>query len=304
MSTSPLHADGTVACIGVFDGVHRGHRALLGHARARADDRGLPLVAVTFDPHPLAVVGPAGAPTSLATVAHRSELLLEAGANEVDVLRFDADLAATEPEEFVQRLLVERLAVREVVVGADFRFGRAARGTVATLEEIGAREGFATLAVPLAGAGEQRWSSTLARRLVTDGDMAAAADVLGRPYRLDGVVVHGDHRGRELGFPTANLGWAGDPTIPADGVYAAWVGVQGRQWPAAVSVGTNPQFEGRERRVESFLIDEHGLDLYDLPCTVAFVERLRGQRTFEGIPALIEQMADDVAMARGILAHG
>ncbi len=299
---APDHAAGCVACIGVFDGVHRGHRALVGHARARADARGLPLVIVTFDPHPLTVVaGPDAAPTSLASLGHRIDLLLAAGADEVDVLEFDRDLAATEAEDFVDAMLVDRLAVREVVVGEDFRFGHRARGTVQTLREQGMQHGFTVEPVPLVGAGEHRWSSTLARSLLADGDVLAAADVLGRPYRLDGSVVHGDHRGRELGYPTANLDWQGRPTVPADGVYAGWLTTAEHRYPAAVSVGTNPQFDGHERRVEANVLDRDDLDLYGERIGISFVDRIRGQQVFVDVPALVEQMAADVALARDIL---
>jgi riboflavin kinase/FMN adenylyltransferase len=306
MSTTPARVTGgSVACIGVFDGVHLGHRALLARARSEADVRGLPLVAVTFDPHPMAVVSAQGAPTSLASVAHRVALLAQAGADEVDVLRFDAGMAATDAADFVRSLLVDRLGVRAVVVGEDFRFGHRARGNVATLAELGRRWGFDAVPVPLAGRGEGRWSSTLARRMVVEGDLRGAAAVLGRDYRLDGVVVRGDQRGRDLGFPTANLDWQGDPTIPADGVYAGWLIDDGDRMAAAVSVGTNPQFGGSQRRVEAYAIGRTGLDLYGRDASIEFVERIRGQSTFPGIDDLVEQMTNDVSLASSILGgHG
>jgi riboflavin kinase/FMN adenylyltransferase len=303
---SPVHADlrGCVACIGVFDGVHRGHQSLVGIARHRADALGVPLVAITFEPHPMAVVGPRIAPPSLATVPHRVELLRHAGADAVDVLRFDEVLSAMDPQEFVHRVLVERLHVREIVVGQDFRFGHRAAGTYDTLVAEGERHGFRAIAAPLVGDGLERWSSTAIRALVVEGDVAAAAVALGRPYRLDGVVVHGDHRGRELGYPTANLAWSGTPTVPADGVYAGWLRVlgMGTDLPAAISVGTNPQFDGRERRVEAFVLDRDDLDLYGSEVGVSFVERIRGQQTFASVDALVERMAVDVEEARGLLA--
>lgn len=294
---------GRVACIGVFDGVHRGHRALIGYARLRADALGAPLVAVTFDPHPMSVVRPGSEPPSLATLPHRVELLLEAGADEVDVLRFDAGLAATEPEAFVSDLLVGRLDVSEVVVGEDFRFGHRARGTIDTLRAEGASSGFSVSALPLQGDGAERWSSTMARSLIADGDVAGAAEVLGRDYRLDGTVVHGDHRGRELGYPTANLAWSGSPAVPADGVYAGWVTTRDAVLPAAISVGTNPQFQGRERRVEAYVLDRDDLDLYGQPISVSFVQRIRGQLTFDDVSGLVTRMGQDVAMTRDLLAR-
>jgi riboflavin kinase/FMN adenylyltransferase len=262
----PVHAGlrGCVACIGVFDGVHRGHQSLVDIARHRADALGVPLVAITFDPHPAAVVGPRHAPTSLATVPHRVELLMAAGADAVDVLHFDEAMSAMDPQEFVHRVLVDRLHVREIVVGQDFRFGHRAAGSHETLVTEGERHDFRAIAAPLVGDGSERWSSTGIRALVEQGDVAAAARALGRPYRLDGVVVHGDHRGRELGYPTANLAWSGDPTVPADGVYAGLLQVlgSGPDMPAAISVGTNPQFDGRERRVEAYVLDQDTLELY------------------------------------------
>lgn len=301
----PVHAGlrGCVACIGVFDGVHRGHQSLVDIARHRADALGVPLVAITFDPHPAAVVGPRHAPTSLATVPHRVELLMAAGADAVDVLHFDEAMSAMDPQEFVHRVLVDRLHVREIVVGQDFRFGHRAAGSHETLVHEGERHDFRAIAAPLVGDGSERWSSTGIRALVGQGDVAAAAGALGRPYRLDGVVVHGDHRGRELGYPTANLAWSGDPTVPADGVYAGLLQVldSGPGMPAAISVGTNPQFDGRERRVEAYVLDHDDLDLYGAAVGVSFVERIRGQERFESVAALVERMAVDVEEARRLL---
>jgi riboflavin kinase/FMN adenylyltransferase len=301
----PVHADqrGCVACIGVFDGVHRGHQSLVDIARHRADALGVPLVAITFDPHPAAVVGPRHAPTSLATVPHRIELLRAAGADAVEVLHFDEAMSTMDPQEFVHRVLVDRLHLREIVVGQDFRFGHRASGPYDTLVTEGDRHGFRAIAAPLVGDGTERWSSTAIRTLVVNGDVSAAAAALGRPYRLDGVVVHGDHRGRELGYPTANLGWSGEPTVPADGVYAGWLRVlDGRDdLPTAISVGTNPQFDGQERRVEAYVLDRDDLDLYGAEVGVSFVERIRGQARFDSVDALVERMAVDVHEARRIL---
>jgi len=299
--TADAAARGCVACVGVFDGVHRGHQALIAFARTRADLRGLPLVVVTFDPHPMSIVRPGSEPTVLATLEHRIELLLEAGADEVAVLQFDTELAATEPETFVEELLVGRLGVREVVVGENFRFGHRARGTTQTLRAEGERLGFDVSVLPLVGSGEQRWSSTGTRRLVAAGDVAEAGAALGRHYRLDGVVVHGDHRGRELGFPTANMQWTGSPTIPADGVYAGWLNTSTERFPAAISVGTNPQFDGRERRVEAYVLDRDDLDLYGQSFSIEFADRIRGQETFADLDGLIARMSEDVAAARTLL---
>lgn len=294
-------ADGTVATIGVFDGVHRGHQVLLGRARGQADVRGLPLVAVTFDPHPMAVVGARVAPPSLASVARRVELLQAHGADAVRVLAFDEAMSQLSPDEFIERLLVDELALRDLVIGEDFRFGRGASGTVATLRDAGEEFGFDVTAVPLIGDGTQRWSSTHARELIERGDVVAAASVLGRPYSLEGIIVHGDHRGRELGYPTANLSWPVGATVPADGVYAGWLVVAEQALPAAISVGTNPQFDGLDRRVESYVLDRDDLDLYGLPVEVQFVDRLRGQQAFVDVPTLVGQIGRDVDQARAIL---
>jgi riboflavin kinase / FMN adenylyltransferase len=293
---------GAVLSIGVFDGVHRGHQALLAHARRAASTRALPLVAVTFDPHPMAVVPGREAPESLASLQQRKELLLAAGADAVDVLDFDASMAAMAPEEFVSRELVQRLGAREVVVGEDFRFGHRATGTVDTLRDTGRRWGFDVSAVPLLGDGAERWSSTRIRRSVAEGRVVDAQDDLGRPYALDGVVVHGDHRGRELGYPTANLQWAQRPAIPADGVYAGWLTAHGSRLPCAISVGTNPQFDGRERRVEAYVLDRDDLDLYGQGIRLEFFRRLRGQMTFASVDDLVRQMDADVDLSRQLLA--
>ncbi len=303
---------GSVVTIGVFDGVHRGHQALIAAARDRAAALGLPLIAMTFDPHPLAVIGPRRAPTSLATLAHRRDLLLRAGADTVEVLHFDEATAAMSPSAFVEDVLVGRLAARAVVVGADFRFGHRAAGTLVTLEDEGSRHGFAVEGVPLAGAHGQRWSSTATRALIEAGDVAAAAIALGRPYRIDGEVVHGDHRGRELGFPTANLSAAAiapadaaPTTVPADGVYAGRLVLLDEDarssMPAAISVGTNPTFDGLERRVEAHVLGRDDLDLYGQVVGIEFVARLRGQLRFDGADALVTQMQTDVVDARAAL---
>jgi riboflavin kinase/FMN adenylyltransferase len=297
-----VSARGCVACIGVFDGVHKGHQALLTEARVRAQAKGLPVVAVTFDPHPMSVVRHRSAPTSLAALPRRVQLLHDAGADAVHVLEFDEQMAQMSPEDFVERVLVQDLHVREVVVGEDFRFGHRAEGTVETLRQEGSRLGFDVTAVPLRGDESARWSSTYARGLVQSGEVAQAAEVLGRPYGIDGTVVHGDHRGRDLGFPTANVQWPDDPTLPADGVYAGWLVRRADRWPAAISVGTNPQFNGSVRRIEAYALDRTDLDLYGHRVEVEFVKRIRGQETFADLAAFIERMHADVAVSREILS--
>lgn len=297
----------SVVAVGVFDGVHRGHQAVLAQARAAADKQHLPLVALTFDPHPAAVVRPGTHPGLLSTLRGRAQLLRQAGADSVVALRFDMSTAAMSPGDFVQRVLVDDLHARVVVVGEDFRFGSRAAGSVSTLREIGAGSGFSVEAVPLAGGlGEGRWSSTAVREALHRGDVAAAAAVLGRAPAVEGTVVHGDHRGRTLGYPTANLVIAEHGVVPADGVYAAWLvdDPYGRtaRHPAAVSVGSNPTFDGKERRVEAYVLDRDDLDLYGHEVAVQFRRRLRDTLRFDSVDDLLRQMADDVARTRELLS--
>ena len=299
----------TVVTIGTFDGVHLGHQTLLARAREVADAAGEQVVAVTFDPHPIAVFAPDRAPRLLSDLERRVELLHEGGADEGRVLAFDRAMAAWSPDEFAQRVLVDDLRASHVVVGQNFTYGSKAAGDVVCLAAFGADHGFVTEALELAG-GSEEYSSTLVRRLVESGDVVGAAAVLGRPAEVNGVVARGEQRGRELGFPTANVPVPEAQATPADGVYAAWVldfdgaasGGSPERWPAAVSVGDNPTFEGVSRRVESYVIDRTGLDLYGHRIRVELVERLRGMEAYESLEALVEQMHADVDRARAILA--
>jgi riboflavin kinase/FMN adenylyltransferase len=301
----------TVVVIGNFDGVHRGHRHVVERAREIADQRGLPVVAVTFDPHPMAVLRPDHAPTTLTSIDERAELLGGAGADAVLALPFTLDVAGWSPEEFVDRILVGVLHASGVVVGANFRFGHRAAGDVALLADAGRARDFTTEGIVL-DAGPMVWSSTYVRTCLAAGDVAGAAEALGRPVTVRGVVSRGDERGRQLGFPTANVA-IGDPgerptAAPADGVYAGWLRRldTGERYPAAISVGTNPTFDGhRERRVESHVLDGDNpgdLDLYDVEVEVEFVARLRGMVRFDSVEELVAQMKDDVARTRDLLA--
>ena len=295
----------TVVVIGNFDGVHLGHRRVLARARELADARGLPLVAVTFDPPPMAVLRPEHAPTQLTTIERRGELLGEAGADHVLALPFDSDMASWSPEEFAQRVLVDAVHAAAVVVGANFRFGSKAAGDVVSLQTFGREHGFEAEGIPLDG-GPMVWSSTYVRTCLAAGDVAGAAEALGHPYAVRGVVVRGDRRGRELGFPTANVPTDSLTATPADGVYAGWLTRldTGETHPAAISVGTNPTFDGvRQRRVESYVLDRTDLDLYDVEVEVAFVERLRGMVAFESVEALVDQMQADVERSREVLGR-
>jgi len=294
----------TAVVIGNFDGVHLGHRRVLARARQLADEGDLIVVAVTFDPHPMAVLRPEHAPTMLTTIETRAELLGERGVDAVLALPFDRAMAAWEPLEFCRRVLVETLHAAAVVVGANFRFGARAAGDLATLASAGAGHDFSAVGVILDG-GPMVWSSTYIRTCLASGDVAGAAEALGRPYSVRGVVERGERRGRELGFPTANVSAGGGlVAAPADGVYAGWLRRLDTEetYPAAISVGTNPTFDGvRDRRVESYVLDHTDLDLYDVEIEVSFVERLRAMVAFDSVDALVDQMHDDVRHAREVL---
>jgi len=291
--------------VGNFDGVHLGHRRVLTQAREVADAKGVPVVAVTFDPHPMAVLRPEHAPTTLTSIEDRAALLGDAGVDAVLALPFNREVAGWSPEEFVDRILVDLLHAGAVVVGANFRFGHRAAGDVAMLTAAGAERGFTVVGVPLDG-GPQVWSSTYVRMCLAAGDVTGAAEALGRPVTVRGVVVRGDQRGRELGFPTANVPTGTGTATPADGVYAGWLRRldTGESFPAAISVGTNPTFDGqRDRRVESYVLDRDDLELYDVEVEVSFVDRIRGMVKFDGAEALIETMHDDVRRAHEILGR-
>ncbi|WFB07117.1 bifunctional riboflavin kinase/FAD synthetase [Streptomyces sp. LX-29] len=295
----------SVVTIGSYDGVHRGHQLIIGRAVARARELGLPTVVVTFDPHPSEVVRPGSHPPLLAPHHRRAELMAELGVDAVLVLPFTAEFSQLTPADFVVKVLVDKLHARVVVEGPNFRFGHRAAGTVEFLKELGTTYDYDVEVIDLhergeAGGGEP-FSSTLARRLVAAGDVEGAMEVLGRPHRVEGVVVRGAQRGRELGYPTANVETLPHTAIPADGVYAGWLTAAGEMMPAAISVGTNPQFDGVDRTVEAYAIDRVGLDLYGLHVAVDFLAYLRGQEKFESIEALLERMAIDVKRARELV---
>ncbi|HSS67815.1 MAG TPA: bifunctional riboflavin kinase/FAD synthetase [Nocardioidaceae bacterium] len=297
----------SVATVGNFDGVHRGHRHVVAQARELADRLGgLPVVAVTFDPHPMTVIRPDLAPLALATLDQRVSLLGLAGADAVLVVTFDEALAQTSPEDFVRDILLDGVGAAGVVVGENFRFGHRAAGDVDLLRLLAAERGAEVVGLPLDGAHGETWSSSYIRSALAEGDVEAAAEALGRPYSVSGVVQRGEQRGRELGFPTANVPVSATSTaVPADGVYAGRLRRLDRDvdvWlPAAISVGTNPTFDGTQRTVESYVLDRDDLELYDVAVEVAFAERLRGMERFDSIDALITQMRDDVDRARALL---
>jgi riboflavin kinase/FMN adenylyltransferase len=304
-----------VVTIGVFDGVHRGHQALIRRAVTVAKERELPSVVLTFDPHPMEVVRPGSHPAQLTTLRRKSELVEQLGVDVFCVLPFTPDLKGLSPEEFVHELLVERLHAAVVVVGDNFTFGNKAAGTVGTLRELGQRFGFTTEGEglltgkpgPDGGVEPVTYSSTYIRSCIDAGDVQAAEEALGRPHRLEGIVVRGDGRGRELGYPTANLSLPRYAAVPADGVYACWFAAdplhgepRADSLPAAVSVGSNPTFSGRERRVEAFVLDTDA-DFYGQRVYLDFVARLRDMTRFPSSADLVTQMDADVARTRELL---
>jgi riboflavin kinase/FMN adenylyltransferase len=304
----------SVVAIGKFDGVHSGHRAVIDRARVDAAEAGARVVAVTFDRNPLALLRPEICPDSLVGVHQKLDLLAQAGVDATLLLTFDRALADLGAREFVEHVLVGALGVRIVMVGGDFRFGRGGAGTSDLLRELGAEFGFEVDIVDDVRAIEagRRVSSTWVRELLSAGDVAGAARLLGRPHAVRGEVVHGLKRGRELGFPTANLSADLEGFVPAEGVYAGWLVDGGShdadrsgdprrsiRYPAAISVGTNPTFDDvHARQVEAYVLDETDLDLYGHTVEIEFVARIRGMVAFEGVGPLIEQMTDDVVQVR------
>lgn len=303
-----------VVTIGNFDGVHRGHVAVIRASRELAGSD--PVVAVTFDPHPLQVLRPERAPAVLTPPAEKSRLLRAAGADEVVVLRFDHALAGVDPADFVTRILLGRLRARAVVVGENFRFGHRAAGDLALLRHLGSELGFAMLPAPSALLPDgSRVSSSTIRADLAAGRVEAAADALGRPHRLFGLVVHGDHRGRELGYPTANLdvtdGMPGAVAVPADGIYAVRLlratdlaAAPGAGLVATLSIGTNPTFDGTQRRIEAHVVDTTDLDLYGERVALDVVARQRPTLRFDSVEDLVGQMVLDTAQTRDLLSRG
>ncbi|HUY20859.1 MAG TPA: bifunctional riboflavin kinase/FAD synthetase [Acidimicrobiales bacterium] len=295
---------GSAVTIGAYDGVHLGHRHLLAELRRRAAPPRLTSTVVTFDRHPATVVRPQSAPLLLTDLDQKLELLASTGVDRTVVVPFDEARAAETAEDFVREVLVGALGARLVVVGADFHFGHRRAGNVALLGEMGARHGFEVVGFPLEhDAARRAVSSTRIRQLLADGDVAGAAELLGRPHQVRGLVVHGDGRGGpELGYPTANVTLPDELARPGEGIYACWYErPDGSVHPAAVSLGRRPTFHAAGSPVlEAFLLDFDG-DLYAEPARVSFVARLREERRFDSTEALVRQMNDDVAAARAAL---
>ena len=289
-------SESTVVVIGVFDGVHKGHQVLLKRAKEIADGRSI--IALTFDPHPRTVFAPDSVPPMLTTLADRVELLKIHNADQVAVMKFNAQFASMSPEDFVANILVNQLHASTIIVGKNFTYGSKAAGTVETLIQEGLTHNFTVDVQELAG-GVEVISSSRIRNLVLEGKVEQARELLSRPHRLDGIVVHGEKRGREIGYPTANLGKIDGQTIPADGIYAGWLTVGINYWPAAISIGTNPTFEGdRGRQVEAYALDQQGLDLYDKAASIEFGWYIRPTLKFDGLEPLLAQMKKDCDEAR------
>lgn len=311
----PADLGPTALTIGNFDGVHSGHQQVLAQLKQAAEARGAATVAVTFDPHPALIHRPDSAPELLTGTAEKLSRLHTTGIDAVLVLNYTEELAANTAEEFVHRYFVQALNPVVVAVGHDVRFGRGNEGDFDTMEELGKHFSFDVIGVddfPVLGAPAghpaARCSSTAIREALSHGDVTCAATMLGTPHTVVGTVVHGEARGRELGFPTANLAQDAEGMVPADGVYAGWVtDVEGHRWPAAISVGTNPTFEGVKRVVEAHVLDRpeepvETFDLYGQVIRVEFVKRLRGMVAYEGVEKLVTQMHQDVAEARQVLS--
>jgi riboflavin kinase / FMN adenylyltransferase len=304
----------SVVTIGVFDGVHRGHQAAIGHAVKRAKDLGIQSVVVSFDPHPAEVVRPGSHPAVLTEPAYKAELIEELGADVLCVQPFTMEFSRLAPEAFVHDVLIEHLHARVVVVGENFRFGHQAAGDFGLLERLGRAFGFAVESAPLVAESGTVFSSTYIRSCVAAGDVSAATVALGRPHRLEGVVVRGERRGRELGFPTANVLHSQYAAVPAHGVYAGWLelpalthlGGSGKASPAserrmaAISIGTKPTFAGHDREVEAYVLDFDG-DLYGEHVALEFAAHLREMRRYEGVGPLVAQMREDVDQVRELL---
>jgi len=283
-----------VLAIGIFDGVHAGHQQIIATAKHIGE-----VTVITFDPHPTSVIAPERTPTQLISLKDRITLLKKAGATSVEVIKFDKDFSVLTPDQFIENILIGRFAAEHVVVGENFNFGFKAQGTPKYLSEVGPKYGFGVSIVKLQEDKGSAISSSRIRNLIIDGQVEVADELLTRNFYLKGIVVHGEKRGREIGYPTANIGLTNLATIPADGVYAGWLSVGSERWPAAISIGTNPTFPGaRGRQVEAYALDKTDLELYDLEATIEFGFRLRDTLKFDGLEPLLEQMKKDCDQAR------
>jgi riboflavin kinase/FMN adenylyltransferase len=290
----------TTVTIGNFDGVHLGHQALFRKVTGWAERLGGKSVVMTFDPHPLEILAPDKKPSTLTPHKDKLKLIASHGIDVTLIVPFSREFAAISAQDFVKKILVDRLDVKAVVVGHDYRFGRGRKGDIEFLRQMGEEYGFEVEAVSGISQEGTVVSSTLIRRLIRDGDLRRAGDLLGRPYEVEGTVVRGrDRGGRLLGFPTANIRMT-DQARPKTGVYAVWAEVDGRRLPGAANLGWNPTFGDTEQSLEVHVLDFDG-DLYGKPIRVLFVERLRGEKRFDGVDQLIAQIHADCARAREVL---
>jgi riboflavin kinase/FMN adenylyltransferase len=295
----PTSFEPSVVAIGVFDGLHRGHQAVIAQLIELSDQYEAAASVVTFDPSPASVLAPERAPRQLATIDQRLEGLASLGVEQVRVLTFSQELAHESAYDFIDRVLIADLGARCVIVGEDFHFGHNREGNLGLLFEVGAERGFDVVAAPTHGDGA-RWSSSAVRRALESGELEEVRRILGHPFTLRGVVAHGDNRGEELGFPTANLRVAREQALPSEGVYAGAIYLEGTWWPAAISVGTRPQFyEDGELLVEVHVVGYQG-QLYGLTLDVVFLASLREQTTFSSVDELIAQIARDVEKTQAI----
>lgn len=288
-----------VVAIGIFDGVHLGHQQIISSARDHGD-----VTMITFDPHPVSVVAPERTPTQITSLKDRVTLLKSAGATSVEVINFTKEFSQLSADQFIEDVLIGRFAAEHVVIGQNFNFGYKAQGTPKYLAQVGPKYGFKVSIVKLAEDRGSAISSTRIRSLIIDGQIERANELLTRNYYLTGPVVHGEKRGREIGYPTANIELEKLATVPADGVYAGWLTVENQRWPAAISIGTNPTFAGvRGRQVEAYAIDQIDLDLYDKLAKAEFGFRLRDTLKFDGLAPLLEQMRIDCDQARELTSN-
>ena len=287
---APIH--GAALAIGIFDGVHKGHQAILSQG-TKAE---LPVLALTFDPHPTSIFAPDRIPTRLLTLHNRVHQLATHGATTTAIIKFTEEFSRLSPQEFIDQIIIPIFDPQLVLVGENFTFGAKAAGNV---EYLQSHAPFNVIGVPLLKDGNITVSSTRIREAIKAGNIEIANQLLTRPHQLVGPVIHGEKRGRTIGYPTANIGLDSLATIPSDGVYAGWLSVEGHRWPAAISIGTNPTFDGvRGRQVEAYALDRDDLDLYDKEATVEFGWRLRDTIKFAGLEELLVQMKIDCDEAR------
>ena len=283
-----------VVAIGIFDGVHAGHQQIISTAKHIGE-----VSVITFDPHPTSIFAPERTPTQLLPLADRIKFLKQAGVKNVEVIGFTKEFSQLSPDQFIEDILVGRFAAEHAVIGENFNFGHKGEGTPKYLSEVGPKYGFDVSIVKLQEDRGSAISSSRIRNLVVDGEIERANELLTRRFYLTGPVIHGEKRGREIGYPTANIGLTSLATIPADGVYAGWLSVGDSRWPAAISIGTNPTFPGvRGRQVEAYAIDQVGLELYDQVGIIEFGYRLRDTLKFDGLPSLLAQMKKDCDQSR------